>query len=55
MMNHLAKRGALFNLTGKTRVTQLLINGKFVDSVSGKTFDTHNPSNEESIASVAEA
>ena len=35
--------------------TQLLINGKFVNSVSGKTFDTFDPYTEKKIASVAEA
>ena len=35
--------------------TQLLIDGKFVNSVSGKTFDTFNPATEEKIASVQEA
>jgi aldehyde dehydrogenase (NAD+) len=37
------------------RVTQLLIDGKFVNSVSGKTFDTINPATEEKIASVQAA
>ncbi|CDW77748.1 betaine-aldehyde dehydrogenase [Stylonychia lemnae] len=37
------------------RLTQLLIDGKFVNSVSGKTFDTFNPSTEEKIISVQEA
>ena len=27
--------------------TQLFINGEFVNSVSGKTFATHNPATEE--------
>ena len=31
--------------------TQLFINGKFVNSVSGKTFVTHNPANETVCAS----
>jgi acyl-CoA reductase-like NAD-dependent aldehyde dehydrogenase len=31
----------------------MLINGKFVSSVSGKTFDTYNPATEEKITSVA--
>ncbi|KAF1315785.1 Aldehyde dehydrogenase, partial [Globisporangium splendens] len=35
--------------------TNLLINGKFVPSVSGSTFDTFNPATEEKIATVAEA
>jgi hypothetical protein len=30
----------------KPRYTQLLINGKNVNSTSGKTFDTFNPSTE---------
>ena len=32
-----------------------MIDGKFVNSVSGKTFDTFNPSTEEKITSVQEA
>jgi aldehyde dehydrogenase (NAD+) len=36
-------------------LTQLFINGKFVNSKSGKTFDLHNPSTEEKIASVQDA
>jgi aldehyde dehydrogenase (NAD+) len=39
----------------KPRVTQLLIDGKFVNSMSGKTFDTINPATEEKLASVQEA
>src|SRR5260370_10741176 len=35
--------------------TKLLINGKWVDSVSGKTFPTINPSTGEAITQVAEA
>src|SRR5213082_3129109 len=35
--------------------TKLLINGKWVDSVSGKTFPTINPSTSEVITQVAEA
>lgn len=35
--------------------TKLFINGKFVPSLSGKTFDTHNPTTGEKIASVSEA
>lgn len=33
----------------------MLIDGKFVNSVSGKTFDTFNPATEEKITSVQEA
>jgi aldehyde dehydrogenase (NAD+) len=39
----------------KPKVTQLLIDGKFVNSSSGKTFDTFNPATEEKIASIQEA
>ena len=35
--------------------SKLLIDGKFVDAASGKTFDTVNPANEEVTAKVAEA
>lgn len=34
---------------------QLFINGDFVDSVSGKTFETYNPANGEVLANVSEA
>ena len=37
------------------RQTRLLIEGQWVDSVSGKTFETINPATEEKIADVAEA
>jgi hypothetical protein len=36
----------------KPRATQLIINGKSVNSTSGKTFDTFNPATEEKIASI---
>jgi aldehyde dehydrogenase (NAD+) len=39
----------------KPRVTQLLIDGKFVNSTTGKTFDTFNPATEEKIASIQES
>lgn len=39
----------------RPRQTQLLIDGKFVNSVSGKTFDTFNPATEEKIIAVQEA
>jgi aldehyde dehydrogenase (NAD+) len=35
--------------------TQLHINGKFVPSVSGQTFETLNPASEEAITKVAKA
>ncbi len=38
----------------EVRQTKLLIDGQWVDSVSGKTFDTINPATEEMIAQVAE-
>ncbi len=53
---HLLKRGFAFNPAQvKPKQTQLLIDGKFVNSVSGKTFDTFNPATEEKIVSVQEA
>jgi aldehyde dehydrogenase (NAD+) len=39
----------------KVRQTRLLIDGKWTDSVSGKTFPTINPATEQKIADVAEA
>src|ERR1700679_3541178 len=39
----------------KVQQTKLLIDGKWVNAVSGKTFDTINPSTGEVIARVAEA
>jgi aldehyde dehydrogenase (NAD+) len=41
--------------TVKVRATKLLINNQWVDSVSGKTFPTINPSTAEVITQVAEA
>src|SRR5262245_3919259 len=38
----------------KPKYTQLIINGKWVDSVSGKTFPTVNPATGETICQVAE-
>ena len=38
----------------KVRQTQLLIDGKWCDAKSGKTFATYNPATEEKIADVAE-
>ena len=38
----------------KVRQTQLLIDGKWCDARSGKTFATCNPATEEKIADVAE-
>ncbi|XP_057866403.2 aldehyde dehydrogenase family 2 member B4, mitochondrial isoform X2 [Cryptomeria japonica] len=37
------------------KYTKLFINGEFVDSVSGKTFETFDPRTEETITSVSEA
>ncbi len=39
----------------KINATKLLINGKWVDAASGKTFPTINPSTGEVITQVAEA
>jgi len=38
----------------KVRQTRMLIDGKFVDSISGRTFETINPATGEVIAHVAE-
>ncbi|KAM3321019.1 aldehyde dehydrogenase 1-like [Capsicum chacoense] len=38
----------------KIKFTKLFINGEFVDSVSGNTFETIDPRNEEVIARIAE-
>ncbi|HLJ10713.1 MAG TPA: aldehyde dehydrogenase family protein [Planctomycetaceae bacterium] len=38
----------------KVRQTQMLIDGKWCDAKSGKTFATYNPATEEKIADVAE-
>ena len=43
-----AKRGFSFKISN----TQLLINGKFVNSTSGKTFDTINPATGKVLAQV---
>ena len=45
------KRFFSHNVTPK--VTECLINGKFVAAVSGKTFDTFNPTTEQKICSVS--
>jgi hypothetical protein len=34
--------------------TKLFINNKFVDAISGKTFETHNPATGEVITKVAD-
>src|SRR5271154_1878767 len=44
-----------FEPTVKISAAKLLINGKWVDAASGKTFATINPSTAEPIARVAEA
>ena len=36
----------------KPTITQLFIDGQFVNSISGKTFDTINPANEEIISQI---
>ena len=53
MLHTVSRRG--FGGQIKPRVTQLLIDGKFVNSASGKTFDTFNPATEEKITSVQES
>lgn len=43
-----------YHLTKGLHFLQLFINNEFVDSVSGKTFPTINPSNGEVIANISE-
>ena len=48
--------GSLTKLLDTTKIeTRLFINNEFVDSVSGKTFDTIDPATEQVICSVQEA
>lgn len=54
LSTNLLKRSFASHANVKPRVTQLLIDGKFVNSASGKTFDTFNPATEEKITSVQE-
>src|SRR5580704_19108922 len=43
------------NVTGYvTKTRKMLINGKWVDSASGKTFPTYNPATGEVMAHIAE-
>src|SRR5258707_15724005 len=51
----MATATAVMERNVKIGPTKLLINGKWVDSVSGKTFPTVNPSTGEVITQVAEA
>ena len=53
MANIPGHRQALAWLDGSAK--RMLIGGKWVDAISGKTFQTINPSTEETLASVAEA
>ncbi|KAG2960902.1 hypothetical protein PC119_g26264, partial [Phytophthora cactorum] len=43
-----------FSTPVSVKQTNLLINGEFVPSSSGRTFETFNPATEEKIADVAE-
>ena len=53
MLKNISKK--CFSLANhKPTRTQILIDGKFVNSVSGKTFDVQNPSNFELLAKVQE-
>ncbi|GKE00999.1 aldehyde dehydrogenase family 2 member C4-like protein, partial [Tanacetum coccineum] len=38
----------------KVKFTKLFINGEFVDSISGRTFETIDPRTEEVTANIAE-
>src|SRR5258708_8202581 len=51
----MATASAVFEPTVKISATKLLINNKWVDSASGKTFPTLNPSTGDVITKVAEA
>src|SRR5260221_12696358 len=51
----MATASAAFEPTVKISATKLLINNKWVDSASGKTFPTLNPSTGDVITKVAEA
>jgi aldehyde dehydrogenase (NAD+) len=58
VIKHSAKRGAAFSTKAasyKPTQLKLLIDGKFVNALSGKTFDTLNPATEEKIASIPSA
>jgi aldehyde dehydrogenase (NAD+) len=48
------KKAAASDLPVKIRQTKMLINGKWVNSASGKTFETINPCNGEVLANVQE-
>lgn len=52
---HISKKAFGTSQKVKPRVTQLLIDGKFVNSASGETFETINPVTEEPIAKVQRA
>src|SRR5258708_9185031 len=51
----MATASAVFEPTVKISATKLLINNKWVDSASGKSFPTLNPSTGDVITKVAEA
>ena len=51
----MASATTVFEPTVKVSATKLLINNKWVDSSSGKTFPTINPATGEVITQVAEA
>ena len=51
----MATATTVFEPTVKVSATKLLINNKWVDSASGKTFPTVNPSTGEVVSNVAEA
>ncbi|KAL8242999.1 hypothetical protein R6Q59_013301 [Mikania micrantha] len=50
----LGVNGSSKSTTHEIKFTKLFINGEFVDSISGNTFETVNPSTEEVLATVAE-
>jgi len=54
-MHHMPIKGFSTFKKVTPRVTQLLIDGQFVNSASGETFDTINPVNEQPITTIQRA
>ena len=52
MKNIISKRYSTIHKAIKPKTTKLLIDGNLVNSASGKTFETVNPSTEKIITSV---
>ena len=54
MGSELTKEDVLAKASALKFRTQAYIDGKFVDAVSGKTFDTENPATGQKLAEIAE-